>query len=130
MMLPTPAAMAALPREFNSIQMRAVTGNSWKVEMRVRAGIAVAGEVLRRWRVRRSLQRRARRRRPEFRYAFRVFAERTRVDDGIIWIAVDVRIGRKNPRDSDGFRLKGGDFAHGVGVFRIAGGGHSHVVRK
>ena len=34
-------------RELDAVQMRAVAGDGRKIEMRIRAGIAVAGEMLR-----------------------------------------------------------------------------------
>ena len=60
----------------------------------------------------------------------RIFAERARVDDGIVGIVVDVGIRRVNPVDADGARFERGDFSHGVGIFGIACGGQRHRGRK
>ena len=62
----------------------------------------------------------------ELRDARGVFAKGACIDDGVRGIVVDVGVRRVNPLDAGGACFKSGDFAHGVGIERIAGGGEGH----
>jgi hypothetical protein len=53
-------------------------------------------------------------------YAMRIFAERADVDDRVVGIVVEVRIGRENPIDAGGARLERGDPAGLIRKFGIA----------
>src|SRR6266852_5733850 len=54
-----------------------------------------------------------------------IFAKRSRIDDGIAGVVIHIRVRRINPMHADSARFQRGDFAHGVGTFRIAAGGDS-----
>ena len=85
--------------ELDAVQMRAVAGHGRQIEMRIGARIAVAGEMLGGGEPAVFLDA-AHEGGDKFGHARGVFAERARVDDGIVGIAVDVRIGRENPRNA------------------------------
>ena len=55
-----------------------------------------------------------------------ILAERADVDDRIVRIIVDVRVGRENPLDAGSARFERRVFPGFVGKFRIAGGGNGH----
>ena len=122
-------AAGARRREFHAVQVSAVARNGGEIEMRIRAGIAVAGEMFRGGEAAILLDA-AHERGDEFGNARRVFAERARIDDGIVGIAVDVGVRRENPRNSDRSAFQRRNLSHRVGVFGAACGGDGHGVRK
>ena len=67
-------------REFDAVQMRAVAGDGWQIEMRIDAGVAMAGEVLGGGQSAIFFDS-AHEGGDEFRHALGIFAERARVDD-------------------------------------------------
>ena len=91
-------------RKLDAIEMSEVAGERGQVEMRIAAGVAVP------WKMFCSgdsavLFDAADKRSDKFRDPLRVFAEGSRVNDWIIRIAVDVRIGREDPRHAHSFRF-------------------------
>src|SRR5271169_5913413 len=82
--------------QFNALQVRAVARDRGEVEMRIRAGIAMAGKMFGGSQASVFLNA-ADEGGDKFGDARGVFAERSRVDDGIIGVAVHVRVRRKYP---------------------------------
>src|SRR6184192_2911032 len=66
----------------------------------------------------------------KLRDTLRIFPEGPRVDDGIAGIVVYIRVGSIDPMNADGACFERGDFAHGVGVFKISASGERHAVGK
>ena len=62
----------------------------------------------------------------KLRDTLRIFPEGPRVDDGIAGIVVYIRVGSIDPMNADGACFERGDFAHGVGVFKISASGERH----
>src|SRR6202041_2476432 len=53
-------------------------------------------------------------------HLLRVFAERADIDNGIVWIIVDVGVGREDPAHARSACFKSGHFSNGIGRFWIA----------
>ena len=64
------------------------------------------------------------------RHSLRILAKRADVDDRVIGIVVDIGDGRVDPVNPNGAGFERGDFAHGVSVAGISGGGKGHRGRK
>ena len=91
--------------KLHAIQARPVAGYGREIEVRVRAGIAMAREMFRGGKAAVFLDA-AHERRDEFGDARRIFSEGARVNDRIFGIAVDVGIGRENPGHAHGSALR------------------------
>src|SRR6195256_6125334 len=87
--------------ELDAVQMRAVARYSRQIEMRIGACVAVTGKMFR-GRQPAVFFDTAYECRDELGHARRVFAEGARVDNGIAGVAVDVGIGREDPRNARG----------------------------
>ena len=129
-MVLAPASMAARNgSQFDAVEMFAIAVDCRQVEMRIGAGVAVSREMLCGGQAAVFFDS-ANERGDEFGDARGIFAEGTRVDDGIVGVAVDIGVGRENPGDAGGLRFQRRDFAHRVGVFRAARRGHGHGMRE
>src|SRR5512140_2650345 len=60
----------------------------------------------------------------------RIFTKRTRIDDGIGWVVVDVQHRRICDVDAEGASFQGCDAAHLVGERRISGCSKRHLRRE
>src|SRR5882762_11094004 len=111
--------------KFKLIKASAVGTNHREIDVRVCRRVAVAWKMLGR-RQSAIFPHAANKLRNKFRYARRIFSKRSRVDDGISWIIVYIRVRRIDPVNSDGARFERRDFAQSVSVFWIATGGERH----
>src|SRR6202041_2815202 len=111
--------------QFDSFQFFPAPRNGGRREMRVDTDISVAGEMFCA-RQAAIFFNAADELRNVLGDALRIFAERTNIDDGIVGVVVDVRVGSENPAHAGCARLKSGYFADGVSSFRIVGCGDGH----
>ena len=63
-------------------------------------------------------------------YLLRVFAEGTRVDDGICGVGIHIRVGKEIPFHADGARFFGGDASEVAREVRVVSGSEGHGVRE
>lgn len=116
-------------RQLDLIQPLARMLDRGQTGVRVDVGIAVAGKVLE-GRYHAALGESANVRRRETPDRLRRLAERTRVDDGIARVVVDVDDRRKVDMDADGARFETGDAPRLEREPVVAGGAERHRPRK
>ncbi len=111
--------------KLQAFQPLAIRRNYRQIDVRIGRRIAVTREMLRRRQAAVFFDA-AHKLADIFRNLLRIFAKRARVDDRIAGIVVDVRNRCVNPLHADGARFQRRDFAHRVGVGRIAAGRERH----
>ena len=111
--------------QFQVLEAIFVGANHRQIDVRIRGGVAVAGEMLGGGEAAVFFHA-AHESGDEFGDALGIFAERAGIDDGIAGIIVHVGNRRVNPVNADGAGFQRGDFSHGVGVGGISAGGQGH----
>ena len=120
---------AAEGRKFDGIEMGAVDVDAGHAEMRIGGGVPVAGKMFdggEHAAFMRALDVGC----DQIADLRGIFSKRTRVDDGIDGVRVDVGIGKEIPVNTDGAGLFGSDASEGFGVFEFAVATEGHGVRK
>src|SRR5439155_21129007 len=100
----------------------AVGANHRQINVRVRGGVAVSGEMFSGCQSA-IFADAANKLAHKLRDALRIFAEGSRVDNRIAGIVVYIRVGSIDPMNADGACFERGYFSDGVRVFEVAASG-------